>query len=89
MRELLIQLTVEYAVKAKIDANILKSEYGIFPFENNAFEFLAENASADQSRSLPRYIITAINECAIQAWDDEKALIDADVVNQVAPYVFQ
>jgi hypothetical protein len=89
MRELLNNLTDETSVKAKIKAENLNSEPGIFPFEKTAFELLADYANQDQSRSLPRYIITAINECAIQAWDDQKALIDDNVVNQVAPYVFQ
>ena len=33
-------------------------------------------------------IINSINECAIQAWDDNKHLIDDDIVNKVAQYVF-
>ncbi|MBK8047941.1 MAG: hypothetical protein IPK16_12880 [Anaerolineales bacterium] len=39
-------------------------------------------------RALPRLIINAVNECAIQAWDEEKLLIDDAIVNQVAPYAF-
>jgi hypothetical protein len=89
MRELLKNLTDEDLVRSKTEASDLKSEPGIFPFERNAFELLADYTSQDQSRSLPRYIITAINECAIQAWDDQKVLIDENIVNQVAPYVFQ
>jgi hypothetical protein len=89
MRELLCNLTDEVGVQARIKAAKLDTEVGRFPFERNAFELLADYATQDNSRSLPRYIITAINECAIQAWDDQKALIDDVVVNQVAPYVFQ
>jgi hypothetical protein len=89
MQELLNNLTDVEAVKAKIKTGGLNSEPGIFPFEKTAFELLADYANQDQTRSLPRYIITAINECAIQAWDDQKPLIDDNVVNQVAPYVFQ
>ncbi len=89
MRELLKNLTIEEQVEAKIRANGLSTEVGIFPFEMSAFDLLADYATQDQSRSLPRYIITAINECAIQAWDEQKLLIDDIVVNQVAPYVFQ
>lgn len=89
MRELLKNLTQEDAVKTKIDQYGLLSEPGIFPFEQIAFELLADYATQDNTRSLPRYIITAINECAIQAWDEEKALVDENIVNHVAPYVFQ
>jgi hypothetical protein len=89
MCELLKNLTEESFVLARIASEGLPSEPGIFPFERTAFELLADYATQDNTRSLPRYIITAINECAIQAWDDEKALIDEYVVNQVAPYVFQ
>lgn len=89
MQELLRNLTDDTLVQAKIVAGGLNSEVGIFPFERTAFELLADYATQDNTRSLPRYIITAINECAIQAWDDQKALIDDVVVNQVAPYVFQ
>lgn len=88
MQELLRNLTDEMQVQAKIDASVLNTEVGIFPFERIAFELLADYATKDNIRSLPRFIITAINECAIQAWDDQKSLIDENVVNQVAPYVF-
>lgn len=89
IRELLKNLTDDALVKTKIGANGLNTEVGVFPFEHTAFELLADYATADNSRSLPRNIITAINECAIQAWDDGKILIDDVVVNQVAPFVFQ
>lgn len=89
MRELLKNLTIEEQVDVKIKADGLNTEVGLFPFERNAFELLADYATQDNSRSLPRYIITAINECAIQAWDEGKTIIDDVVVNQVAPYVFQ
>lgn len=88
MRELLGNLIDGTRAQSKISADGLNTELGIFPFERTAFELLADYATQDQSRSLPRYIITAINECAIQAWDDQKPLIDDVVVNQVAPFVF-
>jgi hypothetical protein len=89
IRELLKNLTVEIAVKTKITANSADSEHGTFPFERTAFELLADYAAQDPTRALPRYIITAINECAIQAWDEEKQLVDETIVNDVAPHVFQ
>lgn len=89
MQELLKNLTDGTKVQEKISAEGLNTELGIFPFERTAFDILADYCTQDNTRSLPRYIITAINECAINAWDEEKALVDDDIVNQVAPYVFQ
>jgi hypothetical protein len=54
----------------------------------SAFELLADYASQDPYKALPRNIINAINECAIQAWDEEKSLADDEIVNDVAPLVF-
>jgi len=89
IRELLKNLTDEEAVEAKIAANGLDTEHGTFPFEPSSLELLADYATQDPTRALPRYIITAINECAIQAWDEEKQLIDDAIINDVAPHVFQ
>ena len=89
IKELLRNLTSEAGVQARIDSDGLSNtEVGIFPFETSAFEMLADYATQDITRALPRYIINAINECAIQAWDEEKTLIDESIVNAVAPFVF-
>lgn len=86
--ELLHNLTDEDAIKKQISEHGLDSEPGVFPFEPSALGLLADYATQDITRALPRYIINAINECAIQAWDEEKYLIDEDIVNSVAQYVF-
>ncbi len=89
IKELLRNLTSEADVRARIASDGLSNtEVGVFPFENSAFEMLADYATQDISRALPRYIINAINECAIQAWDEEKSLIDEATVNAVAQFVF-
>lgn len=89
IKELLRNLTSEADVQARIASDGLSNtEVGVFPFENSAFEMLADYATQDISRALPRYIINAINECAIQAWDEEKSLIDEATVNAVAQFVF-
>lgn len=87
-RELLQNLTNEDDVIKKINENNLNTEVGIFPFEKPAFELLADYATQDITRALPRFIINAINECAIQAWDEELPLINENIINSVAPYVF-
>ena len=89
IRELLKNLTDETSVKTKIESDGLDSEHGVFPFDRSAIELLADYATQDPTRALPRYIITAINECAIQTWDEEKQLVDDSIVNDVAPHVFQ
>lgn len=88
-KELLCNLIDNDLAQKKIDENKLNTEIGIFPFERDAWEHLAEYATMDQTWSLPRFIITAINECAIQTWDEGKLLISDAIVNQVAPHVFQ
>lgn len=86
--ELLTNLIDVERAEAHIAEHHLDTEPGIYPFERTAFELLADYATQDPTRALPRYIINAINECAIQAWDEEKYLIDEEIVNSVAPYVF-
>jgi hypothetical protein len=88
MKELLHNLTDPVKVRIRIDQEGLTVQEGEYPFERNAFELLADYATQDITRALPRNIINAINECAIQAWDDKKYLIDETIVNNVAPYIF-
>jgi hypothetical protein len=88
VRELLKNLTDDQKVQARISDQGLNTQVGTFPFEPSAFELLADYATQDPTRALPRYIINAINECAIQAWDEEKQLIDENIVNGVAQFVF-
>lgn len=89
IRDLLMSLTEKEVVEAKIAILRVDSEHGIFPFDKSSFELLADYATQDPTRALPRYIISAINQCAIQSWDEEKQLIDDSIVNDVAPHVFQ
>jgi len=86
--ELLKNLIDQEQAQARVNEQGLDTEPGIYPFERSAFELLADYATQDPARALPRYIINAINECAIQAWDEEKYLVDEEIVNSVAQYVF-
>ncbi len=88
MKDLLNNLTDQTKVQSKIAQKGLTVQPGEFPFEHNAFETLADYATQDITRALPRNIINAINECAIQAWDEQKLLIDEAIVNNVAPFIF-
>ena len=86
--ELLENLINQEQARIRIAEHNLDTEVGHYPFERSAFELLADYATQDPARALPRYIINAINECAIQAWDEGKHLIDESIVNNVAQYVF-
>lgn len=86
--ELLQNLIDEKQASARISEQGLDVDLGVYPFEHGAFELLADYATQDPTRALPRYIINAINECTIQAWDEEKYLVDEGIVNGVAQYVF-
>jgi len=86
--ELLQNLIDQEQASARISEQGLDVDLGVYPFEHSAFELLADYATQDPTRALPRYIINAINECTIQAWDEEKYLVDEGIVNGVAQYVF-
>jgi len=88
VRELLRNLIDPDSTTTHIAEHSLDTELGIYPFSRSAFDLLADYATQDPTRALPRYIINAINECAIQAWDEEKLLIDEEIVNSVSQYVF-
>lgn len=88
VRELLTNLIDQEKAQAVISEHALDTELGMYPFARSAFELLADYATQDIIRALPRYIINAINECAIQAWDDKKRLADDAIVNHVAQFLF-
>jgi len=89
MEEMLAHLVDTDKANTRIQAEALGVTIKTYPFAPSAFELLADYASQDPYKALPRNIINAINECAIQAWDEEKPLVDDEIVNSVAPLVFQ
>lgn len=88
IRELLQQLVQQDAADKKIQEKKLGVQPETYPFSNSAFELLCDYASQDPVKALPRNLINSINECAIQAWDEQKATVDDAIVNNVAPLVF-
>jgi len=88
MEELLAHLVDTDRANARIQAEALEVTVKTYPFAPSAFELLADYTSQDPYKALPRNIINAINECAIQAWDEGKPLVDDEIVNDVAPLVF-
>ncbi len=88
MEEMLEHLVDTQKAEARIQAEALQVPVKTYPFAPSAFDLLADYASQDPYKALPRNIINAINECAIQAWDETKPLVDDQIVNDVAPLVF-
>jgi len=88
MQEMLAHLVDTDKANAKIQAEGLDVILDTYPFSPSAFDLLADFASQDPYKSLPRNIINCINECAIEAWDQQKPLVDEGIVNDIAPLVF-
>lgn len=88
VKELLQHLVQHEAAEKRIQDDKLGVPLETYPFNNSAFELLCDYASQDPVKALPRNLINSINECAIQAWDDQKQIVDDEIVNDVAPLVF-
>ena len=86
--ELLSNFIDRKAAEDKIQQQGLAVTLDTYPFDADAFEVLCDYASQDPIKALPRNIIKSINECAISAWDADKAVIDVEIVNEVASLVF-
>jgi DNA polymerase III delta prime subunit len=92
VRAFLSQLLAEFIDQKAAEKKIQKEGLGVpletYPLSAEAFEMVCEYASQDPTKSLPRNIIKTLNECAIAAWDEEKPIVDANTVNEIAPLVF-
>jgi len=87
-QELLTELVDSEQAEARIQEKGLKVSIETYPFTSDAFDILCAYASDDPIKSLPRNIIKTINECAITAWDEDKSIVNVDIVNEVAPLIF-
>lgn len=91
VKELLNELIDKNIVSNRYSEEALQSdgvELETYPFTKEALEQFCEFASQDFSKSLPRNIIRAINDCAIQTFEAKKQFVDIDTVNEVAPNIF-
>jgi hypothetical protein len=88
LHQLLAELIDQNRGEARIQAEGLGVTLDTYPFSAASFDLLCEYASQDPIKALPRNFITALNECSIQAWDEEKPVVDEVIVNEVAPLVF-
>lgn len=86
------EMLSEFIDKEKADKKIMEKKLNVsletYPFNADTFALLAEYATQDPEKALPRNIIRAINECAITAWDKESPVIDTEIVNEIAPLIF-
>lgn len=88
VRELLSALIDREAAHQRIHAEGFGVTLETYPFSSEAFDLFCQFASEDPAKSLPRHIIRALNECAIESWDQGKGIIDEQIVNDIAPIVF-
>lgn len=91
VKELLKELIDKEKVRERFAEEVLKKSrvtLDTYPFTKDGLEQLCQFASQDPAKSLPRNIIRAINDSAIQAMEEKKNFIDIGVVNQVAPNIF-
>jgi len=88
LKELLRELVEQGKAEEKIQNETLGVSLETYPFTAEAFEMLCEFAAQDPTKTLPRNLIKAVNECAISAWDERKPIIEPNIVNEIAPLVF-
>lgn len=88
LSEMLAELIDREAAEKRIQEQVLTTTLETYPMDADAFDMICEYATQDPTKSLPRNIIKTLNECAISAWDSEKPVVKADVVNEIAPLVF-
>jgi len=88
LKELLKELVDQGKAEKKIQSESLGVSVGTYPFTADAFDRICDFASQDPTKALPRNIIKGLNECAISAWDEKKAVIATEIVDEIAPLVF-
>ncbi len=88
LKELLSELVDRPKAEAKIHNEGLGVALDTYPLNSAAFDRLCDYALADPAKCLPRNIINALNESCITAWDEGKAIVDENIIDEIAPLVF-
>ncbi len=89
IKELLSEFIDYDRVKAKLEEkNINLENMEFYPFTENSFKLLCEYATTDPTKSIPRNILKAVNECAVSAFLKKNIFIDEQIVDSIAPLVF-
>jgi hypothetical protein len=58
-----------------------------YPFESPALDLFAELCVEDLGAAVPRNIIRAVSECALEAYRRDEALITEEIVQRIVPMV--
>jgi len=87
--QMLSEIIDKNQAELAIKENSLAITLETYPFNTDSFDLLCEYASQEPTKALPRNIISAVNECAITAWDEKKRNIDSTIVTEIAPLVFE
>lgn len=88
LKELLKELIDQKKAEERIRADSLEVSLETYPFNSESFDMLCQYATEDPTKALPSHLIHCLNECAISAWDEKKPIIDASIVNDIAPLIF-
>jgi len=88
LKELLGELLDQAKAEERIRKESLKASLETYPFDSESFDVLCQYATEDPTKALPSHVIHCVNECAISAWDAKKSIIEAKIVNDIAPLVF-
>ena len=89
VEEMLAQLVDPARANDRIQQDGLASTVKTYPFTATAFDLMCDYACQDSVKSTPGNIIRTISECAMSAWDVQKKVIDDEIVNAVAPLMFE
>jgi hypothetical protein len=87
--ELIAELVDRGKAEPKIKDGKLKTSVEYFPFTEESLEKICQQATQDPTKALPSHIIKTINECAIRAFDEDRVLIEDNIVDAVAPAIFE
>jgi len=88
LKELLRELTDQESAEKRIRKDSLGVSLETYPFNSESFDLLCQYATGDPTKALPSHLIHCVNECAISAWDEQKPIIEPNIVNEIAPLIF-
>lgn len=88
LHELLGELVDMTIAEERIRKDSLEASIETYPFNAESFDTLCQYATEDPTKALPSHLIHCLNECAISAWDEQKSIIEVDIVNDIAPMIF-
>jgi hypothetical protein len=88
LKELLKELIDQTLAEKRIRKDSLGVSLETYPFNSESFDLMCQYATEEPTKALPSHLIHCVNECAISAWDEKKAMIESNIVNDIAPLIF-